>query len=294
MPTAKELLDDLLKDMANPVVDLTQHVTGIIYGESGGGKTILALELAQRIRKMYGGKILFVDAVNAWRSVKNHPSLQEGLVRVPYKGKEQLDTIASALEYRPEGFEDITVVILDEMSSMTDKDGDVVLKARSAADSNKDPDVLTQPDMGATTERMRRTVGNLLKQTNVSIIFVSHQRDDEDKNVGYKKIRPRFMPKFSGTIREALDFVVYMAAEPRGSGESTTYSRTIQAHPTRTVVAKTRVGGLRVINSPEVFIDAVEKWLREDRPQEDQSSIQILDDTIPNVSEDYTSNIIDE
>lgn len=284
MPSKAEQLQDILGKMGSPIEDV-QNVTGIIYGDNGTGKTITAIRLAQRILDWKGGgEILFLDAVNAWRSVKNHPDLQPRLKRLKYEGKSQLDIIIEAIQWQAPGFENIKVIILDEMSSMTDRDGDVVLEARSNADKSKDPDVLTQPDMGATTERMRRTVIKLLQQE-ISVIFVAHVRQDEDKNVGYKVTRPRFMPKFSGTIREGLDFVVHMSAGPaQNVNGQVTYERTVQSHPTTTVVAKTRVGGLQLKETPDNWIDGVIRWL-EGKVGDDNTQV-IVNDTPVDVSEE--------
>lgn len=264
-PSAQELLNELLASMGSPN-DQPQHVTGIIYGDSGGGKTIVALQLAQAVCDFHGGgDIIVVDAVNAWRSYKNHSDLlKPNVKRMAYSGKAQLDTLISALEYRGNipDLVNVKVVILDEMSSMTDKDGDLILKVRSEKDSDKDPDVLTQPDMGATTERMRRTVVDLLKLEDLSVIFVAHQRNDEDKAKGYAVTRPRFMPKFSGTIREGLDFVAHMSAKQTNRDGAPVYVRELQVHPTTTVVAKTRIGGLPLKVTPDQFVSGIVKWLK--------------------------------
>ena len=295
MPTKQELLQELLNSMKDPLAEETQNVTGIIYGDNGGGKTVTAMKLAQAIVDFHGRKndpanpdIIFVDAVNAWRSLKNHSTILQGVKRIPYAGKEQLETIVEAIQWRPDGFKNAKVIILDEMSSMTDRDGDTVLAARAKADASKDPDVLTQPDMGATTERMRRVVINLLRQ-DISIIFVAHMREDEDKAKGYKVIRPRFMPKFSGTIREGLDFVAFMSAVEDGrEGETIKYRRQLQVHPTRTIVAKTRVGGLNLTESPDSFVSGVIKWLKGDAG--DSTVDTVIDDVVPNVSESDESD----
>jgi len=262
MATKKEMFEELIASMGNPVEDTIQNVSGIFYGESGGGKTITAIRLAKAICQEYGGETLMLDAVNAWRSVKNHPDLHEGLTRIPYSGKVQLDTIIELIEFQQPPFDKFKVVILDEMSSMTDKDGDIVLEAEAKKIDGKDPDVLTQPDMGKTTERMRRTVTALLKQ-DISVIFVAHQRQDEDKAVGYKVTRPRFMPKFSGTIREGLDFVVHCTAVESNRGDNEIhYVRKLQTSPTKTVVAKSRIGGLGLYESPESFIQGTITWMK--------------------------------
>jgi hypothetical protein len=288
MATQKEMLNALLEQMKAPTEDV-QNITGIIYGDNGGGKTVLAVKLAQAILKWKGGgEILFLDAVNAWRSLKNHPELQPNLKRIPYSGKTQLDTIISAIESRPAGFENFKVIILDEASSMTDKDGDTVLAARAAKDPGKDPDVLTQPDMGATTERMRRSVIKLLRQ-DISVIFVAHQREDEDKSVGYKRIRPRFMPKFSGTIREGLDFVGHMTASPsQNSNGELAYQRFIQVHPSRAVIAKTRVGGLKLKETPDDFVAGVIRWLNNEVG--DSNVVTVINDVEPDVAEETASD----
>ena len=273
MATANEQLEALLNSMGDPLADKSQNVTGIIYGDNGGGKTITAIKLAKAIleanRRTPEDYVLFIDAVNAWRSLKNHPELHGGIIRAPYEGKSQLDILNVALDAVAAGgknpllekFKRIRVVILDEASSMTDQDGDVVLAAGAAKDDDKDPDILTQPDMGKTTERMRRTITKLLKQ-DISVIMVCHQRQDEDKAVGYKVTRPRFMPKFSGTVREGLDFVAHMSAAPEHKEGSIGYARKLQCNPTKTVVAKTRVGGLGLYVTPDVFVPTVVKWMK--------------------------------
>lgn len=288
MASMKEQLEEFLDKMGDPLAEDTQNMTGLVYGESGGGKTVFALRLAKAIAKANktderGGKVLMLDAVNAWRSLKNHPELHDGtIIRRKYEGKSQIDLLNTALELdRPE-FRQFSVVVLDEASSMTDHDGDVVLEARSAADRSKDPDVLTQPDMGATTERMRRSITKLLKQ-NISVIFIAHQRQDEDKNVGYKVTRPRFMPKFSGTLREGLDFVIYMTATPEVNGSEIKYVRKLQCNPTKTTVAKTRIGGLGLYATPDEFIATAIPWMKGEGT--DNTVDVVINDKVDNTSE---------
>jgi ribosomal protein S17 len=285
MATANEQLEALLNSMVDPLAEDSQNMTGIIYGDNGGGKTICAIKLAKGIleanRRSPDDYILFIDAVNAWRSLKNHPDLQGDVKRVRYEGKSQLDLLNTVLEAVEAGanlpkIAAIRVIILDEMSSMTDHDGDIVLAAGAKADPNKDPDVLTQPDMGKTNQRMRRTITTLLKR-DVSVIMVCHQRQDEDKAVGYKVTRPRFMPMFNNTVREGLDFVAHMTAEPLKTGDTVTYSRRLQLNPTKTVNAKTRIGGLGLYADPDTFIRTAVEWMKGKGKSND--SLEFIDDT---------------
>lgn len=262
MPTLKEQLDALVGMMnEKPAEDEIQNVTGILYGDSGGGKTYTAAKLAQKIAKLYGGKVLYFDAVNAWRTLKNHPELLDGLVHIKYTGKSQLDVLNIALENNRPEVADFKVIVLDEASTMLDMDCDLVLEAGAQADTTKDPDVLTQPDMGKATQRMRRTIIKLLKQ-DVSVIMVSHVRNDLDKDVGFATTRPAFMPKFSRTAREGLDFVVFQSATQKARDGELRYERQVQCHPTTLVVAKTRVGGLPLKTHPDIWVEQVMKWLK--------------------------------
>lgn len=300
MATAQEMLNELLNLMQTPSEEgedrFDHNVTGILYGESGGGKTITMLKLAQKIRLLNdpSSKILMLDAVNAIRSVYNHPELMENLTRIPYQGKAQLDTIVQAIEAKAPGFDTFSVVILDEVSAMADMDGEVVLAYAVKNDTRgeKDPDVLTQPDMGKTTSRMLRSITKLLK-LNVSVLMVAHQRNDLDKAKGFEITRPRFMPKFSGVIREGLDFVAHMSATEQISGSTISYTRRLQCHPSKTVVAKTRVGGLQLFETPDNWIEGVGKWLN--REVGDSNVNVVVNDKLMDTTEltDFSDNVID-
>lgn len=297
MPTAAEQLTALIGMMKeNPADDPIQNVTGILYGDSGGGKTYTAAELAQRIRGLYGGKILYLDAVNAWRTLKNHPELLEGLVHLKYTGKSMIDTLNLALEHNRPEVAEFKVIVLDEVSTMLDLDCDLVLAAGAADDQAKDPDTLTQPDMGKATQRMRRTMNMLLKQ-NVSVILVSHERQDEDKQLGYATARPALMPKFARGLKESLDFVVRFTATQKARDGELQYERIVQCHPTTLVVAKTRVGGLPLKTDPHQFVDQVVKWLKGE-VGDSKVDVVINDNIVPagksdEGSDDFSTFVVD-
>lgn len=280
MATMKEQLDALVSLMKEkPADDPIQNVTGIIYGDSGGGKTKVGAQLAQKIREVRGGKVLYMDACNAWRTLKNHPELQD-VTLIKYTGKSMLDALIFGLQSGDPRYEDFKVIVLDEVSTMLDMDCDLVLKVYSSKDDGKDPDILTQPDMGIATQRMRRTITDLLKQ-NVSVIMIAHEREDIDKQLGYALARPAFMPKFSRTIKEGLDFVVRMTASQKANNGALSYERVIQSHPSRLVVAKTRVGGLPLKTDPETWVAQVIKWMKGDVPN---STVEVVvNDTVSEV-----------
>lgn len=274
-PTPAELMQALLDSMQD-LTDATANVKTMIYGESGVGKTVLAMDLAQHVTPD-GKRILFLDTYEGWVSLLNHPNLKRRSARMKYQGLSQIDLLIQAMQ-ADTPFADIGTIVVDEVSSIAKKDLDNVLATRAAKDPSKDRDVATQPDMGANTERMRRTFGDLLAM-DINVILVSHIREDADARTGVKTIRPGMMPKMSVTIREQLHDVVYMIAdEVRDDEGQVTYLRSLQVLPTRSVVAKTRVGGLELHVSPANYITAVGEWMRGDRDSLDPETIEVVED----------------
>ena len=284
------LLQGLLDSMQD-LEDASANAKVLIYGESGVGKTVAAVQVAQAIlkqkrKKNPKAKILYIDAVEGWVSLLNHPGLTTNVTRFVYQNHAQLMTLAQAFQADVEQVKDFEVIIFDELSTMSKKDLDAVLFARSAADKSKDPDVPTQPDFFANTERMRRLIVMFLGLQNKSIIPVSHLRNDKDDKAGYSIIRPGFMPKFSETLRENLHVVAHMTANEKPSEDGKIlYLRQFQVHPTRLVVAKSRVGGLPTHVTVPEFITGLTEWMQGSRPDQDESAIEILDDSAVQVEE---------
>ena len=311
-----QMLDKIIESMGDPT-EKKQFANGIIYGPWGVGKTVFAAQIAQAILDWRGverlgppeievdledGKppitmrakpqILLIDACNAWRALKNHPELRRNLQTIPWKGKVWFDVLVEAIEFKQPPFDNVEVVILDELSSMTDYDLDVVLEANvqlaKKGKEAKNPDIATQPDMGQSINRMRRSVNTLFRQE-VCTLIVSHERNDTDKSVGYDVTRPRFMPKFAGTIGEGLDFMLRMTAD-MATEDADPYERRriLQCHPTTLVNAKSRVRGLRLKEQPGIFISALVKWLDEDKPEEAPPATLIVETPEPVGEEDKT------
>lgn len=234
---------DALLDTVTPMVELKPYARALIYGDYGTGKTIMGCD--------YGEEVIMVDSANGWVSLQNHPSVYKKVKqRFQYKGLSQLDALSDAIL---EGKIETETLVLDELSSMAVLDLDVVLRARSAKDSTKDPDVATQPDYGANTERVRRTAARLLTLP-CNVVLLAHVREDKDERTGRIYTRPAFTPKMRGTIIKDCHIVGYLTANEIGSDGSTPqYLRRLQVHPTASITAKTRIGDLpTVIDNPDL------------------------------------------
>lgn len=226
-----------------PLERETPYAKVLIYGDSGVGKTVLAATLGQ--------DIILVDAVDGWVSLRNHPSLLSKVRRVRYEGLSQLDTLADMIL---DGTLTCDTLILDEASAIATFDLDTVLAARSKKDVSKDPNVPTQPDFFANTERCRRVYQRLIKLP-INVVFVSHIREDKDDRTGVVTKRPGFTPKLRTTIEQAMHLVAYMTAVEVKKGDETEYERRIQTMPSRGISAKSRIGGLPfVVENPDLSV----------------------------------------
>lgn len=255
-----------LKDQREDLSVKHANLKALIYGESGFGKTVKVMEIAQAITPPEK-TIEFIDFLEGWVSLKNHKGLTDRANRQRYGGLSQIEFLGEAIKAKIEPFDKIGTVILDELSAMSKSDLDVVLKTRAAQDSSKDPNVPTQPDFYANTERVRRAVTTLL-QADINVLVVAHIREDKLSN-GIVVQRPAFMPAFSETFRQMMHLVANLSAVEFTAEDGTQdYRRSFQVHPTRSVSAKTRIGGLPVSVTSEQLIPAIQEWMKGERKSE--------------------------
>lgn len=265
-----EQLEQLLSMMGNPEEE-HPRAHNVVFGESGVGKTVEALALAQAITPE-GQQIVYIDSANNWSSLNNHPSLKKRVRRASYLGLGQLDAMMDGKESGHEFFGTVGCWVVDELSSIAKLDLDGVLQRRAANDKSKDPDAPTQPDYYAATERLRRRV-NRMVTLDSHTVFVCHMREDKDEK-SRMTIRPDFMPAFGKKLRELCDNVAYMIAEEfTNENGAPEYRRFLQVHPTGRVVAKTRVGGLGVVVTPREFNLATLEWTQGRRQTNEDSDL---------------------
>ena len=239
------VFDALLETMV-PMDDERPNAKILIYGDSGVGKTVLAASA--------GNKILWIDSTDGWVSLMNHPELRAKCQRMQYQGLSQIDALCDAIDANREPFVSFDTIVVDELSSIAVMDLDKVLESRSKKQADKDPNVPTQPDFFANTERMRRAVTRLI-QLPMNIILVSHVREDRDDRTGKTYIRPSFTPKLRTTIKQMCHIVGHLTIMEvvNKESDSVDYLRKMQVQPSLTIDAKTRIGNLEpIIENPDL------------------------------------------
>jgi hypothetical protein len=85
------------------------------------------------------------------------------------------------------------------------------------------------------------------------------------------------MESIEGTVKENVHVVARMTAEVTNRTGIPLYKRTLQVHPTTMVVAKTRVGGLEILVTPQQFNDRVDQWLQAGGRLVDETEVVELD-----------------
>lgn len=239
--------------------DIDVFFTGLFYGPSGGGKTVLAGSVAQKITPP-DKKILWIDTSEGWVSLKNHPGLTDRVQRMKYAGLSQFSMLVDAILQGAEGFGDFGTIVFDEFSTSGRRDMHTIMDA----DSLGEFDTPEFKHYNAATRRLEKSAFKLMElRTTHNLIFLSHMKQDEDKITKIRVKSPSMMAKFSETLKENMHVVGLVEADVQGQKEDLSYVRTIQVQPSKMVVAKTRIGGLGIKNSHKKFVDRIAEWKSE-------------------------------
>src|SRR4030095_290281 len=250
--------EELLK-LRESLPNLHPYFKACVYGDSGFGKTVWAMQLAQAITPE-GKTIEYVDHMEGWVSLLNHKGIRDRTHRQKFTGFSQVEFLADVIGKKVGPFADVGTVVLDEFSSMTYNDLDILVKVQKK-------DTPEWPEYYAGQERARRCLERLLKQ-NINVICVAHIREDKLSS-GLIVTRPKFVPGFNEIFRQLMHLVTHLSAEEFVQEDGTAdYRRNFQVHPTKRVNAKTRVGGLPVNVEGDVLIKAIQEWMAGEREDE--------------------------
>ena len=182
----------------------------MFYGNTGSGKTKLAIEVAADITPL-DKRILYVDTSAGYEILANHDDLAnriEGRLNIiPYRGENWLNTLAGAIRDDQAGFGIMGTVILDEGSTMGQSYLDTVVHGRSLKDEGKEEDFATKPDYAIAGNKLRKTIMNFQNISGVNLIVLAHQRQDEI--LGKKKVSPAFQPSVGEDIRREMRVVAH-------------------------------------------------------------------------------------
>ncbi len=295
MAVTEESLAELERLMVPPDKRFTT-INAMLYGISGGGKSVLAQMIAQAITAP-DKTILHLCTGDGWKSGKNHPGALDRLIPMEYVAMAQIEAIVDAVKAsktssdpRLDRFRNIGAVILDELSTMTDMDLDTVTQSRSFDNMGKpvknkdgtikDPDSPDWPDRNTATNRGRKILYKLVSTPEVHVIAIAHERKDQD----HRKVTitcPSFWQALRAKVKEPLDFVGRVEGNISEANGQPYYSRTVQCHPSKLVDAKTRIGGLDVFEDFDSLVSKMKVWLESGGQKVDESLPVVLPSELP-------------
>lgn len=240
---ADEVLDLLLGKITT-ADEAVPYLKVFIYGNPGVRKTTFMATAPEP---------LIVDVEKGTTSLRNFPETR-GTAVYPFKSITGVETLIDKMGEGNNALDKYETLGIDSFSEMQKRDLDDIVKAAAAADASRNKFLPIGPDYNINTEHMRQ-IADKLRHLDKHIIVTAHVKEEKDDSTGRILVRPNLTPKLASTLNGIFDVVGYMALDFKG--ESPTW--TLQVHPTATVTAKTRVGGLPpVIENPsfQVLLDA--------------------------------------
>lgn len=274
-------LDRLSRDFDSEEDAPEPNARLLFYGDSGGGKSVLAIRVAQAITPP-DQVIAYVDTSQGWVSLKNHsPELRKRVRLIKYEGWSQLGTIVEAIKWARKNpgklprWENVGCIIVDEWSTVVRTDLNLTTKVRAESPEGikdgKDPFTPVWPDMRNSTHKASTMEKDIL-DLDIHVILTCHERTDKMRN-GDTKTTMTLMKETREYIKEPLHLVGRVTADiVEGSSNSNTYKRRVQCQPTRLVDAKSRIGGLGVTEEFGPLISKIRQWLNEGSELVDESA----------------------
>lgn len=257
MATDREI--EQLRSLIEPL-DLTKiKFKWLLYGTSGVGKTVEAMELAQRFTPA-DKKILYVDTGEGWVSLENHPQLKKRTDRMLYQGMSQFKILVDAIQSGAESFNNYGTIVFDEFSTSAQKFLHVVLDTNNVNKLTEAPEF---KHWGIVSRNVSETMWDLLRlKESHHIVFVAHEKTKKSQRTQLEHTGPSFMESVESVVKNNVHVVSRMTADVSNKTGVPIYKRELQVHPTKMVAAKSRVGGLEILVTPTVFNERVLDWMQ--------------------------------
>ena len=298
-PVAKlSKLLDRMADMEHQVIE--KKFIGLFYGSYGTGKTTAAQALAQKLKGE--GRILYLDSADGWVSLDNIKPLKKSTTYLSVTDPRELMVIANALKTKAPNFEDITVVVLDEVSSwFTDT---LHMYAREVTNTSDDADLpeIEGQMYAAPQAAFLNLIKTFHKAQDLHIIMIAHEQGRAIKGDKEQKMTPSLAPKLMNGLAQLAHVVARFDAK-RDANANGGYRREAQVQPTRYVDAKTRIGGLDVKMDAIDLVNEIADWSNstqmakdlaapepqvvaedpqdEETPEEPEEDFEVKDDETP-------------
>ena len=222
----------LLLSRIGDVTEQSNKLNVMLYGHPGVGKTVWAAT---------SPSWLLVNVEKGAGVLKGHPELiGPNCDSLEYKSLVQLEKLLDYMLKDHEAFKKYETVIIDSYSELQKRDLDEIVTTEARKDGNRNKYLPIGPDYNVNTEHMRQ-LAMKLRDIDKHVIVICHVKEEKDDNSGRIMVRPNLTPKLASSMAGIFDVVAYLQ---RTEGPDNKSVRTLQVHPTPSVLAKTRISSL--------------------------------------------------
>ena len=265
--------------------EIEKDLFAAIYGDKGTTKTTAAQVLAQKIRGE--GRILFVDSSDGWVSLDNFPKLKRHTDYLSVPDPAELMVIAKGLLSRSKGFEEHTVIVLDEVSSWYDDALTGYIRETRGIEPDEPLPKAEWNDYGPPQAALINVIKTLHKVQGLHVIIVAHEQMRQIKGDANSQ---RAIMAMGAKLSERIGQLAHVVARFESRMVRKEYIREAQVLPSTYVDAKTRIGGLPMKMPVKDLLDEISDWIFDSqRVEEDLTGPerQVAEDEPDTDDEDY-------
>lgn len=259
-----------IRDIENEVVPKKAAI--VAYGDKGTGKTTAIQALAQKLKG--DGRILRLDSSDGWVSLENIPVLKSDTDNVEYATLEDLGTAADALFQRKKGFEDYTVVVLDEVSTWYLDALHAYVREQMNIPDDKPLPPFGWDYYGPVQAALLEVLKKFQRTPGLHVLMVAHEQ--ERANKGEKEAK-RMVPSMGTKLAEGIGQFSHVVARFEGRFVRGDYEREVQSWPSRAVDAKSRIKDLKSKMPAATWVKTVAAWVESSAPPLSAEEIEAIE-----------------
>ena len=268
---AKKLLDRMT-DAEHQTIET--EFFGLFYGGKGVHKSTTAMGLAQKLRG--DGEILFAASGNGFSGLDRFPVLKRHTQHLRMDDPRELYQLSKALKTRVKGYEDFTVIVLDDFDSWWQDTLHAFAREQAGTTEDEELPIIDWTWYGPPQQAMMNTLKNFYKTTGLHVIVTSHEQGRPLK--GEKGGPDRFEPLLGTKLSAGIGHLAHVVGrfEGRTTRDPVTKKAKhvveVQIQPSRYVDAKSRLSNTNEIKVSSVeLVKIISEWVNSSSMQEDLS-----------------------
>lgn len=294
---AKKLLDRMT-DAEHQIIET--EFFGLFYGGKGVQKSTTAMGLAQKLRG--DGRILFAASGNGFSGIDRFPALKRNTKHLRMDDPRELYQLSKALRTRAKGYEDFTVIVLDDFDSWWQDTLHAFAREQAGTTEDEELPIIDWTWYGPPQQAMMNTIKNFYKTPGLHVIVTAHEQGRPLK--GEKGGPDRFEPLLGTKLSAGIGHLAHVVGrfEGRTTRDPVTKKAKhvveVQIQPSRYVDAKSRLSNTNEIKvssielvklaaewvksgSMEVDLSEPEKEVVVEEPTEDEEDFEVEGDDDP-------------